>query len=99
MQGNLFGEAAITLPWARKEEQGFASLETVDQFTVAIEETKVFTPSFVPLDVQPLETPDVPDNAEMEEGLSRPKLAIKALDDQFRSSSVFTHELPLAEAS
>jgi EAL domain-containing protein (putative c-di-GMP-specific phosphodiesterase class I) len=93
MQGNLFGEAAIALPWARKEEQGFASLETVDQFSSAIEETRVFTPIFVPLDVPPFETPAVPDSAEMEEGLSRLKLAIKALDDQFRS------EQPLAEAS
>ncbi len=40
----------------------------------------------------------MPDNAEMEEGLSRLKLAIKALDDQFRKSSVFNHEQPLAEA-
>ena len=47
---------------------------------------------------RPGETPDAPDSADMEEGLSRLKLAIKALDDQFRSSPVFSHDLPLAEA-
>ena len=53
MQGNLFGEVAVGLPWARKEERGFASLETADQLTAAVEETKVFTQSFAPLEAQP----------------------------------------------
>jgi EAL domain-containing protein (putative c-di-GMP-specific phosphodiesterase class I) len=97
MQGNLFGEVAVALPWARKEERGFANLETVDRFTAAVEETKVFTQSFVPLGAQAAVTP-VPDDAEMEEGLSRLKLAIQALDEQFRKSSVFNPEQPLAEA-
>ena len=90
MQGKLFGEAVMTLPWARKEEQGFASLETVDQIAAAVEETKIFTQSFAPLEAPPLETADAPGDAEMEEGLSRLKLAIKALDDQFRKSPYST---------
>ncbi len=50
MQGNLFGEVAVGLPWARKEERGFTSLETAGPVTAAVEETKVFiqNPSVAP---------------------------------------------------
>jgi EAL domain-containing protein (putative c-di-GMP-specific phosphodiesterase class I) len=85
MQGNLFGEVAVGLPWARKEERGFTSLET-EETKVIIQNPPVVPPTLV-------DVTEIPDNAEMEEGLSRLKLAIKALDDQFRP------ERPLAEAS
>src|SRR5204862_5906136 len=97
MQGNLFGEVAAGLPWARGEERGFASLETANQLTAAVEETKIFIqPSSTP--PTPNEAVEIPDNAELEEGLSRLKLAIKALDDQFRSPSASGPEQPLAKA-
>jgi EAL domain-containing protein (putative c-di-GMP-specific phosphodiesterase class I) len=98
MQGNLFGEAAVELPWARKEERGFASAETASQITAAGEEAKVFIHNPPATPPAPDDVAEMTDNYEMEEGLSRLKLAIKALDDQFRSSPVFSHELPLAEA-
>jgi hypothetical protein len=41
---------------------------------------------------------ELPDNAGMEEGLSRLKLAIRALDEGFRHSPAFDQEIPLAEA-
>jgi EAL domain-containing protein (putative c-di-GMP-specific phosphodiesterase class I) len=97
MQGKLFGEAAMTLPWTRKEERGFASANTVEP-TAAVEETKVFIQNPPVAPPTPVDVIEMPDNAELEEGLSRLKLAIKALDDQFRKSSVFNHEQPLAEA-
>jgi hypothetical protein len=87
----------MTLPWASKEEQGFTSLDTQD-LPAAVEQPTPFTQIAAPAAAQPVETPDAPDSADMEEGLSRLKLAIKALDDQFRSSPVFSHDLPLAEA-
>ena len=100
MQGNLFGEVAVGLPWARKEERGFTSLETVDQLPVPMEETKVLFVQNPPVMPPPLvDVSEMPDNAELEEGLSRLKLAIKALDDQFRKSPAFDPEQPLAEAS
>ena len=40
----------------------------------------------------------MPDSAEMEEGLSRLKLAIKALDEQFRGSPALDQEILLAKA-
>ena len=94
MQGNLFGEASLALPWARKEDLGFASLDTVDQLAAALEETKVFTQIF-PQSHKFVQ--DVPDNAAVEEGLSRLKLAVRALDEgpQF---TAFDEEVPLAEA-
>lgn len=98
MQGNLFGEAAVALPWARKEERGFASLETVDQLTAAVEETRIFIQNPPAAPPTPVDVVEMPGNAEMEEGLSRLKQAIQALDEQFRSSPVFNHEQPLAEA-
>jgi hypothetical protein len=95
MQGNLFGAASLVLPWTRKEYPGFASLDTVDQLAAALEETKVFAqpPPAIAEIVQ-----DVPDNAGMEESLSRLKLAIRALDEGFRNSPTFDREIPLAEA-
>ena len=98
MQGNLFGEVATALPWARKEERGFASLETADQLTAAVEETKVFIQNPPVTPPTPIDVAEMPDSAEMEEGLSRLKLAIKALDDQFRSPSASDPEQPLAKA-
>ena len=92
MQGKLFGDVAMTLPWAGKEEQGFTSLDTPGQ-PPAVELATPFTQG-----VASAEMPVTPDSTEMEEGLSRLKLAIKALDDQFRGSPVFNHDLPLAEA-
>ena len=92
MQGKLFGDVAMTLPWASKEEQGFTSLDTPRQ-PAAVEQATPFTQS-----VAPVEMPVAPESADMEEGLSRLKLAIKALDDQFRGSPAFSHDLPLAEA-
>jgi hypothetical protein len=88
----------VGLPWARKEERGFTSLETVDQLTAAVEETKVFIQNPPVAPPAPNEVVEIPDSAEMEEGLSRLKLAIKALDDQFRSPSAVEPVQPLAKA-
>ena len=82
MQGNLFGEASLTLPWSRKEDRGFAVMEEIKTVTPNIHE-EVLT---------------APESAEMEEGLSRLKLAIKALDDQVKNSAAAYQENPLAEA-
>ena len=88
MQGNLFGEASLTLPWSRKEDRGFAVLETPAQSAAAVAEIK----TIIPEDVL-----TVAQSTEMEEGLSRLKLAIKALDDQVKNSAAY-QENPLAEA-
>ena len=98
MQGNLFGAASLVLPWTRKEDLGFASLDTVDQLTAALEETKVFTQNLPVAPPTPIDVAEVPDNAGMEEGLSRLKLAIRALDEGFRNSPALDQEIPLAEA-
>lgn len=89
MQGNLFGEASLTLPWSRKEDRGFAVLETPVQPAAAVTEIK----TIIPEDVL-----TVAQSTEMEEGLSHLKLAIKALDDQVRNSAAANEENPLAQA-
>ena len=89
MQGNLFGEASLTLPWSRKEDLGFAVLETPVQPATAVAEIK----TIIPEDVL-----TVAQSTEMEEGLSRLKLAIKALDDQVKNSAAAYEENPLAQA-
>ena len=96
MQGNLFGAASITLPWSRKEDRAFTSFDTSDQLVAAPEETKSFTPDFAAPHHE--EVLAAPENAEMEEGLSRLKLAIQALDDQFRNSAAANQENLLAQA-
>ena len=96
MQGNLFGAASITLPWSRKEDLGFGVLDTPDQLAAAMEEIKTITPDVVAPHHE--EVFAAPEAAEMEEGLSRLKLAIKALDDQVRNSAANYEENPLAEA-
>jgi diguanylate cyclase (GGDEF)-like protein len=96
MQGNLFGEASLTLPWSRKEELGFGVLDTPDQLAAAMEEIKTITSDVAAPHHE--EVPEAPPSAEMEEGLSRLKLAIKALDEQFRNSAAAYPENTLAEA-
>ena len=98
MQGNLFGEASLALPWARKEDPGFASLDTVGQLATVREETKVFTQNRAVAPPTPIDVAEVPDHAGMEEGLSHLKLAIRALDEGFRKSPALDQEFPLAEA-
>jgi len=98
MQGNLFGDASLVLPWKRKEDLGFASLDTIDQLAAALEETKVFTRDFAPPPAHHDVAEEMPDIAGMEEGLSHLKLAIRALDEGFRKSPAFDREVPLAEA-
>ena len=96
MQGNLFGEASITLPWSKKEDRAFTSFDTTGQLVAAVKETKSFTPEFSAPHHEEVLT--APESAEMEEGLSRLKLAIQALDEQFRSSTANYHETELAQA-
>ena len=76
------------------------ALDTVDQPAAAVEETKVFIQNPPVAPPTPVDAAEMPDNAEMEEGLSRLKLAIKALDDQFRKLRRSSHPRrePLAEA-
>jgi EAL domain-containing protein (putative c-di-GMP-specific phosphodiesterase class I) len=96
MQGNLFGAASITLPWSRKEDLAFGVLDTPDQLAAALEEIKAVTPDVAA--PHPEEIFAAPESAELEEGLSRLKLAIKALDDQVRNTAANYQENPLAEA-
>jgi diguanylate cyclase (GGDEF)-like protein len=98
MQGNLFGEAAVELPWARTEERGFASAESAGRPTAAVEETRVFIHNPPAAPPAPIDVAEMPDSAEMEEGLSRLRLAIRALDEQFRSPSAWETGQPLAKA-
>ncbi len=96
MQGNLFGEASLTLPWSRKNDLGFSVIDTPDQLAAAKPEIKtIITDVAAPPHEDVLTAPE---NAEMEEGLSRLKLAIKALDDQVKNSAAAYEENPLAQA-
>ena len=94
MQGNLFGDVSLILPWSRKEDRGFAVLETPGQ-PAAVEEIKTITPDAAAPRHEDVLTPN--QSAEMEEGLSRLKLAIKALDDQVKNSAAAHEKNPLAQ--
>jgi EAL domain-containing protein (putative c-di-GMP-specific phosphodiesterase class I) len=98
MQGNLFGQASLELPWARKEIPGFVNFDAVGQFGADLEKTKVFAQDVPVTPPTPIEVAEAPDSAVMEEGLSRLKLAIRALDEGFRKSPALDQEFPLAEA-
>lgn len=95
MQGNLFGDVSLILPWSRKEDRGFTVLETPGQ-PAAVEEIKTIAHDAAAPRHEDVLTPN--QSAEMEEGLSRLKLAIKALDDQVRNSTAAHEENPLAQA-
>ena len=94
MQGNLFGDVSLILPWSRKEDRGFAVLETPGQLA-AVEEIKTITLDAAAPRHEDVLTPN--QSAEMEEGLSRLKLAIKALDDQVKNSAAAHEKNPLAQ--
>jgi len=94
MQGNLFGKAVLTLPWAAGQDPGFMSGENPGQTSVVLEEAAVSSQDFAPA----IDMAEIPGNAEMEEGLSRLKLAIRALDEHFRNPSAPPPEAVLAQA-
>ena len=94
MQGNLFGKAILTLPWSAGQDPGFMSGENPGQASVVLEEAAVSSQGFAPA----IDMAEIPGNAEMEEGLSRLKLAIRALDEHFRNPSAPPQEAVLAQA-
>jgi hypothetical protein len=96
MQGNLFGEAMLSLPWSRKEDLGFAGIVQTDRAPAVVKDAPIPEPA--PPVVSPVEITEVPGSAEMEDGLSRLKLAIRALDEQFRRTPAFDQDAQLAEA-
>ena len=98
MQGNLFGEAMLSLPWPRKGDMGFADVDQPGHTPVMAKETRVVASETVPPGAPPVDMQDIPGSAEMEDGLSRLKLAIRALDEQFRRTPVFDQDAQLAEA-
>jgi diguanylate cyclase (GGDEF)-like protein len=98
MQGNLFGKPVLTLPWAPREDLSFTSEENDDDTAVEIADTTFFTRDMTPSPAPAIDMAEIPGNAEMEEGLSRLKLAIRVLDEHFRSPPPAPPEDGLAQA-
>jgi diguanylate cyclase (GGDEF)-like protein len=97
LQGHLFGAATLTLPWEKTQELIFpvdtdtdVLLQELDMRTLDIAIAKDTTPELpmpaVNEDVVAGVVGELSYDPEMEEGLSRLRLAIKALDERFVAS-------------
>jgi predicted transposase YbfD/YdcC len=95
MQGNLFGEDSLTLPWSRKNDLSFGVIDTPDQLTVAKPETKtIITDVAAPPHEDVLTAPE---NAEMEEGLALGQVATEDKSNEITAIPLLLEQIDLTD--